>query len=142
MPKLSLKERFNVEELYNTFLGLAPRERTFAVAGIVVVLLLVILIPVSCASSKISKKEKNILSHEKNMDDLVTRLGEYQSALRRMKAAESQWTGRSKISLSTTLESLSTQSGLDKNIDAIKEQPPSMGEKDILEEHVAAVRIS
>ena len=142
MPKLSLKERLNVEEIYNQFLGLDPNQRILALVGTAIVLLLIIIIPISCASSKISKLERNVINHEKNMDDLVSKLKEYQSLQNRVKAVEGQWAGRSRVSLSTTLESLSAQSGLDKNIDAIKEQPPSMGEKDILEEHVAAVRVS
>jgi len=142
VAKSSLKERLNLEELYNTYLGMAPRERLIALLGLGLVLLLMIFVPVTCASSKLSKKQKNILSHEKNMDELISKLSEYQSSLGRMKSAEALWAGRAKVSLSTTLESLSAQSGLDKNIDSIKEQPPSVGEKDILEEHVAAVRVS
>lgn len=118
------------------------QQRILALVGVAVVLLLIVVIPVSCASSKISKSQKNILNHEKNMDDLMAKLKEYQSVQGKMKTVENQWAGRAKVSLSTTLESLSAQSGLDKNIDAIKEQPPSGGDKDILEEHVAAVRLS
>jgi type II secretory pathway component PulM len=140
MPKTSLKERLNLEELYTNFLGLEARERVLALAGVGLVLLLIILLPISCASSKISKKEQNVLSHEKNMDDLMSKLQDYQTILNRMKSMETQWAGRSKISLSTTLESLSAQSGLDKNIDTIKEQPPATG--DVLEEHAADVRLS
>jgi len=113
-----------------------------AVVGLGVVLLLLIVIPISCASSKLSKLEKSVTGHQRNMDDLMGKLKEYQSIQNRMKAVEAQWAGRSGLSLSTTLENLSGQSGLDKNIDAIKEQPPSMSDKDILEEHVASVRIS
>ncbi len=138
--KSSLKEKLNLEELYNQFLGLDSQQRTLAMVGIGIVLLLLIIIPITCASSKLSEKEKKILNHSKNMDELVSKLQEYQKIESKMKQMESQWTARSKISLSTTLESLSAQSGLDKNIDTIKEQPPSAG--DILEEHSADVRLS
>ena len=136
----SLKEKLNIEELYNQFLGLDSQQRSFAIIGIAVVLLLLIIIPVTCASSKLSQKEKKILGHSKNMDDLVSKLQEYQKIQNKIQQMETQWAGRSKISLSTTLESLSAQSGLDKNIDTIKEQAPSAG--DILEEHSADVRLS
>lgn len=138
--KSSLKEKLNVEELYNQFLSLDSQQRTFAIVGIAVVLLLMLLVPVTCASSKLSQKEKKILGHSKNMDDLVSKLQEYQRVQSKMQQLEGQWAGRAKISLSTTLESLSAQSGLDKNIDTIKEQPPAAG--DILEEHAADVRLS
>lgn len=138
--KGSLKEKLNVEELYSHFLGLDSQQRNAAIAGIVVVLLLLIIIPITCASSKLSQKEKKILNHSKNMDDLVSDLSEYQTVQNKMKQMESQWAARSKISLSSTLESLSAQSGLDKNIDSIKEQPPSAG--DLLVENSADVRLS
>jgi len=138
--KGSLKEKLNVEELYNHFLGLDSQQRTFAIAGIAVILLLLIIIPVTCASSKLSQKEKKILNHSKNMDELVDHLAEYQSVQNKLKQIEAQWAGRSKISISSTLESLSAQSGLDKNIDSIKEQPPSSG--DLLVENAADVRLS
>ncbi|MBL7684416.1 MAG: hypothetical protein JNK65_00045 [Deltaproteobacteria bacterium] len=142
MAKMSLKEKLNVEDLYNQFLGMDQQQRLITLGGIAFVLILLIVIPVSCASSKISKSEKNIMNHEKNMDELVSRIKDYQAVQEKVKAVEGQWAGRSKVSLSTALESLSQQSGLDKNIDSIKAQPPSAGEKDILEEHVAAVRLS
>lgn len=142
MARISLRERLNFEELYHRFLAMEPRERILALVGLLIGLLLILFLPISCASSKIAKKERNILNHSKNMEELISKLREYQTLQGRMKAMESSWAARSKISLSTTLESLSTQSGLDKNIDSIKEQPPSVGEKDLLEEHVAAVRLS
>jgi hypothetical protein len=142
VSKISLKERLNLEELYNQFLGLDPQQRTLAVVGLAVILLLIIIIPISCASSSLSKLEKRVTGHAKNMDDLVGKLQEYQSLQGRMKLVEDQWASRSAVSLSTTLENLSAQSGLDKNIDNIKEQPPTMGDKDILEEHLADVRLS
>ena len=138
--KSSLKETLNIEELYNRFLGLDEQQRTLTIVGIVVVLLLLIIIPVTCASSKLSQKEKKILNHSKNMDELVSKILEYQKVENKMKQMETQWAGRSKISISTTLESLSAQSGLDKNIDTIKEQTPSAG--DIFDQHSADVRLS
>lgn len=138
--KGSFKDKLNVEELYNHFLGLDSQQRNIAIVGIAVVLLLLIIVPITCASSKLSQKEKKILNHSKNMDDLVSDLAEYQTVQNKMKQMESQWAARSKISLSSTLESLSAQSGLDKNIDSIKEQPPSAG--DLLIENAADVRLS
>ena len=138
--KGSFKEKLNVEELYNHFLGLDSQQRNIAIVGIAVVLLLLIIVPITCASSKLSQKEKRILNHSKNMDDLVSDLAEYQTVQNKMKQMESQWAARSRISLSSTLESLSAQSGLDKNIDSIKEQPPSAG--DLITENSADVRLS
>ena len=139
--KYSLKERLNVEELYNVFLGLDSRQQIIALVGTGIFLLLLIFIPISCASSKISKKEKNVLNHQKNMEDLQTKLREYQDLIGRQKAIEGSWSGKGKVAISTTLESLSAQSGIDKNIDSIKENPATAS-SDILDEQSASVRVS
>ncbi|MBF0492751.1 MAG: hypothetical protein HQM15_08220 [Deltaproteobacteria bacterium] len=141
MGRYSLKEKLNPEELYNQFLSLDEQQRLFATIGSVLLLLLLVFVPVTCAGSKISKLQKNIFNHEKNMDELSSKLREYQLVDSQLKAIKSQWEGRGKIPLSTTLESLSAQSGLDKNIDAIKEQPSS-GSEGLVEENIAAVRVS
>ena len=52
--------RLNLEALYNTFLGLTPREQTFALIGAGVALLIVVGLPVSLASSKLSSLEEAI----------------------------------------------------------------------------------
>lgn len=140
IDKHSLLKRINFERLYERFLDLTPRERMITAGGIGFLLVLIIFLPISCASSKISKTQRNVLNHEKNMNELVLKLKAYQEVNGRLRAIESQWAGRGKISLSTTLESISAQNGLDKNIDTIREQPSSGG--DVVEEFSADVRVS
>ncbi|HKY63241.1 MAG TPA: hypothetical protein VJR29_07460 [bacterium] len=138
--KYSLKERLNIEELYNTFLGLGPREQVLSAVGIGIVLLLLIVIPVACASSRLSKLEKQIDSHEKNVSKVVDKLGEYQQAQSKFKAVEGRIRPKSQVQLTTKLESLATQSGIGQNIDSLKEMPGTPGED--FEEVVVAVRLS
>ncbi len=142
MGRNSLKEKLNPEELYNQFLGLDQQQRLIAIIGSVFLLLVLVFVPISCAGSKISKLQKNIFNHEKNMDELSSKLREYQQVDGQLKTLKSEWESRGKISIITTLEALSNQSGLDKsNIDGFKEQAPVSGEG-MLEENIAGVRIS
>ncbi len=138
--KYSLKERLNIEELYNTFIGFAPREQILVGVGIGVVLLLLILIPTFCASSRLGKLEKAIESNEKNVTKVVDKSTELQQAQAKMKGLESRIRPKSQVQLTTKLESLATQSGIGQNIDSLKEVPGTPGED--FEEMVVSVRLS
>ncbi len=140
ISKHSILERINFERFYEYFLDLAPKERILVASGLAIFVLLLIFVPISCASSKISKTQKNVVNHEKNMNELVSKIKNYRAITGRLKAIETQWSARGKISLSSTLESISSQNGLNKNIDTIREQPPSGG--DMVEENSADVRLS
>lgn len=138
--KYSLKERLNIEELYNTFLGMAPREQILSVVGIGVVLLLLIVIPIACASSKLGKMQKQIDTNEKNVGKVMTRIAEYKTAQNRIKQVETKVRPKSEVQLQTRLESLATQSGISDKIDSLKERPVTPGED--FEELAVDVRMS
>ena len=138
--KYSWKERLNIEELYNTFIGFAPREQILVGVGVGVGLLLLILVPFACGSSRLSKLESQIQSHEKNVSKVVDKITELQQAQGKMKAMESRIKPKSQVQLTTKLEALATQSGIGQNIDSLKEMPGTPGED--FEEMVVAVRLS
>lgn len=138
--KYALKERLNLNELYQTFLGMGPREQILALVGVGVVLLLLVIIPFSCASSKLSKLEKQITNHEKNVGKVVSKINDYKTAEARLKKVEAKILPKSKVQLTTRLESLATQSGIGGNIDSLKEKPGTPGED--FEEVIADVRMS
>lgn len=138
--KYSWKERLNIEELYNNFIGFAPREQILVGVGVGVGLLLLILIPFACGSSRLSKLESQIQSHEKNVSKVVDKITELQQAQGKMKAVEARIRPKSQVQLTTKLEALATQSGIGQNIDSLKEVPGTPGED--FEELVVAVRLS
>ncbi len=137
--KYSLKERLNIEELYNTFVGFAPREQLLVAGGVVLALLLIIIIPVTCASSRLSKLEKQIENHEKNVSKVVAKIGEYNETKNRLKNVESKIRPKSQVQLRTRIESLATQSNISANIDSLKEKS-NPGED--FEELIVDVRMS
>jgi type II secretory pathway component PulM len=138
--KYSWKERLNFEEAYNTFLGLGPREQILAAGGAALALLLLIILPVTCASSRLGKLEQQISSHEKNVGQVVAKITELKTTQGRMRNLEDSIRPKSQVQLTTRLESLATQSGIGANIDSLKEQPGTPGED--FEEIVVAVRMS
>lgn len=138
--KYSLKERLNIGELYDTFLGLGPREQIMAGVGVGLVVILLIVIPISCASSKLGKMEKQITNHEKNVTKVMDKIGEYKKAQARMKQMEDTIKPKGQVQLTTRLESLATKSGIGGRIDSLKEKPGTPGED--FEEVVVDVRMS
>lgn len=138
--KYSWKERLNLEEAYNTFLGLGPREQIIVGGGVGLVLLLLIILPISCASSRLGKLQTQIRNHEKNVSQVVSKIAEYRKEQERMRNLEHTIRPKSQVQLTTRLESLATRSGIGANIDSLKEQPGTPGED--FEELVVAVRMS
>lgn len=138
--KYSLKERLNLSELYDTFLGMGPREQILSAVGGGVVVILLIVIPISCASSRLGKMEKQITDHEKNVTKVVNKIGEYKAVQSKLEEVEKTIRPKSQVQLTTRLESLATQSGIGSNIDSLKEKPGTPGED--FEEVVVAVRMS
>lgn len=138
--KYSLKERINIQEWYQAFLGLGPREQIMAGVGIGVVLLLIIIIPISCASSRLGKLQRQITNHEKNVTKVIDKIGQYKAVQARMKQIEGSIQPKSQVQLTTRLESLATQSGIGSNIDSLKEKLGTPGED--FEEIVVSVRMS
>ena len=138
--KYSLKERLNLSELYDTFLGMGPREQILSAVGVGVVVILLIVIPISCASSRLGKMEKQITDHEKNVTKVVNKIGEYKAVQSKLEEVEKTIRPKSQVQLTTRLESLATQSGIGSNIDSLKEKPGTPGED--FEEVVVAVRMS
>lgn len=138
--KYSLKERLKLDELYDTFLGLGQREQILAAAGVGLVALLLIILPISCASSKLGKMQKQITDHEKNVSKVLEKIAEYNQVRGRLDRVEKSIRPKSQVQLTTRLESLATQSGIGGNIDSLKEKPGTPGED--FEEVVVDVRMS
>ncbi len=138
--KYSLRERLNIQEIYQSFLGLGPREQIFTAVGLGLVLLLVIILPLSCASSRLGKMENQITNHEKDVDKVLQKIGEYRLAQTKMKGLEDSIKPKSQVQLTTRLETLATQAGIGDKIDSLKEKPGIPGED--FEELIVDVRMS
>lgn len=138
--KYSLMDRLKLGELYDTFLGLGPREQIIAAVGVGLVALLLIILPISCASSKLGKMRSQISDHEKNVSKVVDKITEYKTVQAKMDRVQKGIRPKSQVQLTTRLESLATQSGIGNNIDSLKEKPGTPGED--YEEVVVDVRMS
>ncbi len=138
--KYAIFERFNFETLYNTFLGLQPREQLISLVVAGVLLILIVIVPISLASGRLSKMESSISSGREQINDVVREIGEYNKARSQLNAIESQLKSGLDTSISTTLENLASQAGMKENVDSLKEKP--LVPSDIFDEASVDVRIS
>jgi hypothetical protein len=138
--KYAIFERFNLESLYNTFLGLQPKEQMIAMIVGGIILLVIIIMPVSLAGSKISKLEKSISTGTDQINDVVREIGEYNKEKSKLVAVEGLLKAGYDTSISTTLENLATQSGIKENVESLKER--ALVPSEIFDEASVDVRVS
>lgn len=138
--KYSFKDRLRLSELWDAFMGLGPREQIIAAAGAGIVILLFIIIPISCASSKLGSMQKQITNHQKDVSKIREKIAEYNVSKAKIERLEQTIKPKSEVQLTTRLETLATQSGIGGNIDSLKEKPGTPGEN--YEEVVVEVRLS
>src|SRR3990167_5274662 len=103
--------RFNFEALYNTFLGLQPREQIYALIGTGVVILIILGLPLSLASSKLGSLETQITQGRDKERQIVRELERYQQLQQQLKATESQISKGFDSTITTTMETLADKSG-------------------------------
>lgn len=115
-------KRFNFETLYNTFLGLNPREQMFALIGTGVALLLIVGLPLSLASSKLASLEGQIREGNEKQMEIVRRMEQYQQLMKKLGELESQVEQGFDATVSTSMTSLAAEAGIEDRIQNIRER--------------------
>lgn len=120
--RYSFFKRFNVEALYNTFLGLNPREQMITLIGAGVALLLIIGLPLSLASGKLASLEGQIREGNEKRLEISRRLEGYQQLKKKLTQLETELEQGFEATVSSTLTSLAGQSGIEDRIQNIRER--------------------
>ncbi|MBU4483840.1 hypothetical protein KKA47_00285 [bacterium] len=121
--KYSIFERVNIDNLYNTFLGMTPREQTIAIVIAVGLLILFIVMPVSLASNKLNSMEKIIAQSHSKMDQIMVQIDDFNRVKAEVERIESSLKGGFDRTISTTMENLAEQSNIKENVQSLKEKP-------------------
>lgn len=121
--KYAILERFNVEAIYNTFLGLQPRQQIMALIGSGIVLILIVIMPISLAGSKLSTMEKAISNGREQINDVAREIADYNKSRAQLNSIEGLLKTGFDTSMATTLENLASQSGVKENVESFKEKP-------------------
>lgn len=131
--------QLKLANLYNTYLGLNSREQTIALVVVGALLALVILLPVTVASGRIGRLERDIEKGNKQIREVVREIDRYQETRAELLATEKKLTGGFDSSITTTMESLASKAGIADKIDSLKEKPTAAS--DILDEVTVDVRL-
>ena len=143
---MSLKSRYNIlqrlnfEALYNTFLGLEGREQIFALVGAGLVVLILIGLPISLASGKLSSLEDQLEQGREKERQIVHKLDGYKQLQGQLKSLEAKIGGGFDPTLTTTMEQLAEKAGIKERIENIKERAPTPSE--MYDEVAADVRLT
>lgn len=116
-------KQLKLETLYNVYLGMNPKEQTVALVVAVAAVLLVLILPVVVASSRISKLEGDVERGRDQLRDVMRAVESYDEKTAQLKGLQKAVGGGFDSSISTTLESIAETSGIKDRIDALKEKP-------------------
>ncbi len=99
---LNALRRFDVEAIYNTFLGLQPRQQTIALASVAGMLVLMLVLPLSLANSHLNGLEERIAQAQQQIETAVGDVRQYsglQGTLRRLEERFQRQTNESLLTL-------------------------------------------
>ena len=130
-------QHFSWDNLFASFADLPAVQKALALGVIGLVVLLVLFLPFSFATRKVSSLRKDIASIQKGASQVMEKISAYQKAKANMESLEKQF-GGSGGALTTRIENLAKQSGL--TVDQVKDKAPM--ETDYLEISSLEVKIS
>lgn len=132
-------DRLKIQNLYNAYLGMTPREQTMALVAAAVVLVLVVVLPVMVATGKIKKLERSIGEGNDQIRTIAREIDDLNLERARLNDVETSLAGGFDASISTTLETLAGKAGIKDRIDSLKEKPAAPS--DLFDEASVDVRL-
>lgn len=132
-------ERFRIANITSAYFAMSPREQTVALAGAAVVLVLVIVLPITIASGRIGRLEKEVALGRTQQREIVRAIDGYSQKKAQLTQLQQTLAGGFDSSISTTLESMAEQAGIKDKIDSLKEK--AAAPSDLFEEASVDVRL-
>lgn len=132
-------EKLKVENLYAVYLGMNPREQTISLVAAAITLLLVLILPVMVASTRISRLETDVSQGRDGLRQIMRAIEGYDKKSMELKQLQKSIGGGFDSSISTTLESIAENIGIKDQIDSLKEK--SAAPSDVFDESSVDVRL-
>ncbi len=130
-------QHFSLDNVMTSFGELSPARKILALGVVAAVLALLLFLPLSLLSGKVSSLKKDIASAQKGAAQVADKIAEYQRIKMETEALEGRF-GKAGGSLTTRIENAAKQSNL--TVDQVKEKAPT--ETDYLEINSLEVKIS
>jgi hypothetical protein len=121
---LNSVRHIDLEGLYNTFLGLHPRQQTIALVGCGVGLLLILVLPISIAAGKLGGLEEDIAKTQAQIDTAVEKIQQYAKRKKELDRLEQQFTSQSGDSPLTVIQRIASDMGIKAERPAEKGKEP------------------
>ncbi len=131
--------QLKLESLYNAYFGMTPKEQTAALGVAAVVLVLLVVLPVVVASSRIGKLEKELDQGKKQFREVVRTIDSYEQRKAELAGMQQSLAGGFDASLSTTMETIAEKNGMKESIDSLKAK--AVAPSDLFEEASVDVRL-
>ncbi len=132
-------DRLKIQNLYNAYLGMQPREQTVALIAAGIILVLVVVLPVMVASGRINKLQRSIEDGNTQLKNITREIDDLNESRAQLKQVEGTLAGGFDASISTTLETLAGKAGIKDRIDSLKEKPAAPS--DLFDEASVDVRL-
>ncbi len=104
--------RLDLESIYNTFLGLPPRQQTIGLISGIGAIILIVFMPVYIASNKLMSMENEIVTIQKQLNTVVQEVRDYTAAQAKWKAIERKFRRQTGDSLLTSIQRIADKQGL------------------------------
>jgi len=132
-------QKLKIENLYNIYFGMTPREQTMALVAAAVVLVLVVVLPVWIASSRIGRLEQDVGQNKRQFRDVVRAIESYNRRKAELTGLQQSMASGYDASPSTTIEAIAERNGIKDQIDSLKGKAAAPSE--IFEESAVDVRL-
>lgn len=130
-------QHFSLDNVYNSFVELPPKNRLVALGIVGLILVLLLFLPLSLASGRIGKLRREIGTAKKGYRDVMVKVQEYEKAKAGLAEIEAML-GGNVGSLTSKVEGMAKDSGL--QVSQLKEKPSQ--ETDYLEISSAELRLA
>ena len=127
-------KKFSFDDLYNAFLGMERRSQIYITVGLTLFLLILLLWPVSCVSSRLSAKQTEYEDYIKKATEVYGVLSEYSQIQKRFDQLYQGLNKQGKDVLQTLVYDLAEASGIDIKIHRIEVKTAKLTSNEFYEE--------
>ena len=132
-------QKLKLENLYNVYFGMTPKEQTMALVVAAAVVVLIIVLPVWAASSRIAKLEQDVGQSKRQFRDVVRAIESYNRRKAELTGLQQSMASGFDASPSTTIEAIADKNGMKEQIDSLKARAAAPSE--IFEESSVDIRL-
>ncbi|MCP5464605.1 MAG: type II secretion system protein M [Deltaproteobacteria bacterium] len=128
LDKIDIRDRLNVDDLYNTFLGFDRRQQTLVSIGVVFVVLLLLFLPLSCVNSALNEQQQSYEEELQRASELYGLLNQYESVQSKIAKLKKDSSSLGSDPLKQVIYEIADQVGIERRAISPSTIPPKNGE--------------